>query len=480
MTGLLQPLLIDADSIFDTVREPLLVLSADLRLCKANDSFYKTFQTTPEETLGRLIFDLGDHQWRAPELQTLLKDILSKNTEFHDFEIIQEFPGIGPKTMLLNARRISNGSEPTPFILLAIDDITERRRSRHFNFAHDLLCVGTVDGFFVDVNIEFQKVLGYSREELLSKPFVEFVHPEDRAETARVMDQLRSGHDLARFQNRYRCRNGTYRYFDWTCPAPLIGEHVLYSAARDITDLVQIDRERLRLNDELTRSNADLEQFAYVASHDLQEPLRAVAGCVQIIQKRFKGKLDSSADELIGHAVDGATRMQNLIGDLLEYSRISRKGGAFVHTDLNVALEQALKNLEISLHETDALVTHDSLPTVVADRGQMTRLFQNLLSNALKFRGASKPIIHVSAEHKDKAWRVSVRDNGIGIQKEYLERVFILFQRLHTRTEYPGTGIGLAICKRIVERHDGRITVESEPGVGSTFSFTLLDQETEQ
>ncbi len=479
MTELLQPLLIDADSIFDTVREPLLVLSADLRVCKANDSFYRTFQTAPEETLGRLIVDLGDHQWRAPELQTLLKDALSKNAEFHDFEIIQDFPGIGRKTMLLNARRISNGSDPTPFILLAIDDITERRRSRHFNFSHDLLCVATVDGFFVDVNIEFQKVLGYSRDELLSKPFVEFVHPDDRDKTGHVMEQLRSGQDLTHFQNRYRCSNGTYRFFDWTCPAPLIGEHILYSAARDITDLVQIERERHRLTVELTRSNADLEQFAYVASHDLQEPLRAVAGCVQIIQKRYKGKLDESADELIGHAVDGAMRMQTLISDLLEYSRISRKGGAFVHTDLNVALEQALKNLESSLKETEAVVTHDPLPTVVADRGQMTRLFQNLLSNAVKFRGASKPIIHVSALHKDKAWHISVRDNGIGIQKEYLDRIFVLFQRLHTRTEYPGTGIGLAICKRIVERHGGRISVESEPGVGSTFSFTLLDQETE-
>lgn len=229
--------------------------------------------------------------------------------------------------------------------------------------------------------------------------------------------------------------------------------------------------------DDLAKSNAELEQFAYVASHDLQEPLRAISGCVQILQNRYKEKLDAPAEELIAHTVEGAARMRTLINDLLAYSRITTRGKQFTPTDAGAALKQALANLETSIQETQARITSDPLPTVDADMTQLAQLFQNLIGNAIKFAREKPPTIHVGVRREDD-WVFSVRDNGIGIAPEYYERIFVVFQRLHTRSEYPGTGIGLSICRKIVERHGGRVWVESERGQGSTFFFTLPDRST--
>ncbi len=224
---------------------------------------------------------------------------------------------------------------------------------------------------------------------------------------------------------------------------------------------------------ELARSNSELEQFAYVASHDLQEPLRMVASYMQLLERRYKGKLDQDADEFIGYAVDGAGRMQRLINDLLGYSRLGTHGQAFTSISSQAALDQALDNLGVSLQESQAKVTHDPLPEVKGDQAQLVQLFQNLVGNAVKFHARKAPRVHVSAVPNDKEWVFSVRDNGIGIDPQYAERIFIIFQRLHDRSQYTGTGIGLAICKKIVQRHGGRIWVESEPGKGATFYFTL-------
>ena len=245
----------------------------------------------------------------------------------------------------------------------------------------------------------------------------------------------------------------------------------------------KIDRERRGLVEarqalersvaELARSNAELQQFAFVASHDLQEPLRMVASYTQLLAKRYKGKLDADADEFIGYAVDGANRMRQLIQDLLAYSRVNAEEKSFEPTSVEAIVDAALRNVQGAIEESQAMVTRDPLSTVRGNEKQLLQLFQNLLSNALKFRGEQSPCVHVSAKRHDHEWLFSVRDNGIGIDPQYADRIFIVFQRLHTIAEYPGTGIGLAICKKIVERHGGRMWVESQLGKGATFYFTI-------
>ncbi|HYO74754.1 MAG TPA: PAS domain-containing protein [Archangium sp.] len=224
---------------------------------------------------------------------------------------------------------------------------------------------------------------------------------------------------------------------------------------------------------ELARSNEELQQFAYVASHDLQEPLRMVASYTQLLARRYKGKLDTDADEFISYAVDGVNRMQRLIQDLLAYSRVGTRGHEFKLLDSAQVLNKALANLKTLMEETGATLIQGKLPQVMADETQLTQLFQNLVGNALKFRGKTPPRVLVEAELQGNEWRFTVEDNGIGIEPQYYERIFVIFQRLHGKEEYPGTGIGLAICKKIVERHGGRIGLDSQPGQGTTFWFTL-------
>jgi len=237
----------------------------------------------------------------------------------------------------------------------------------------------------------------------------------------------------------------------------------------------QAEEDLARKADELARSNADLEQFAYVASHDLQEPLRMVAAYTQLLAERYRGKLDENADKFIGYASEGALRMQSLIQDLLAFSRVGRNGSGRV--DCNAVIEEVLMTLGPAIQESGAVVTHAALPEVWADRSQMTQVFQNLVGNAIKFRGKEAPAISVQAEKAGQQWLFSVSDNGIGIAPQYAENIFVVFQRLHARTEYPGNGIGLAICKKIVERNGGKIWVEAQAGHGSdhgsVFKFTM-------
>jgi light-regulated signal transduction histidine kinase (bacteriophytochrome) len=280
------------------------------------------------------------------------------------------------------------------------------------------------------------------------------------------------------------------------CAAPRLWNHFETELLQQLGNQIgialsqgQLLEKETQQSQELARSNAELEQFAYVASHDLQEPLRMVTSYLQLLEQRYKNQLDANADQFITYAVDGARRMQTLINDLLNYSRVSSRGQTFMQVNCSIILEQAIANLQIAIADSQAVVTHDTLPEVMADATQLTQVFQNLIGNAIKFCRDQQPRIHIGVVKGDAnldgeslnfipsadEWLFWVRDNGIGLESQYAERIFIIFQRLHGRGKYPGTGIGLAICKKIIERHGGRIWVESKPGQGSTFYFTIPD-----
>jgi signal transduction histidine kinase len=370
-----------AKNIVSTVREPLVVLDDELRVISANPSFYSTFKVTPEISEKALLYDLGNRQWDIPRLRELLEEVLPESNTVEDFEVEHDFPDIGQKTMLMNARRIQSKMGAAPMILLAIEDITERRRL-----------------------------------ELAERTSLELVSK-------------------------------------------------------------RLEKEVAERTSELERSNRELQQFAYVASHDLKEPLRLVESYVQLLVKRYRGQLDDKADVFMGFILEGTNRMQKLINDVLLYSRVEARAKQLKSVDADSVLERVRLGLRLDIESSGAVVSNDLLPTVLVDETQIYQLFHNLVANALKYRGEEPPEIHVSARYEESDWLFAVRDNGIGFDPKYAERIFLMFQRLHGRDDYDGTGIGLALCQRIVERHGGRIWAESEEGKGSTFYFTIPGKE---
>jgi PAS domain S-box-containing protein len=344
----------------------------------------------------------------------------------------------------------------------------------------DPLVTISPEGKITDVNKSTEEITGFSREQLIGTDFSDyFAEPEKAREgySKAFTEGFVRDYPLA---IRHKSGKITDVLYNATVYRNEAGEiQGVFAAARDITERKAMENEIKQTLEKLQQSNAELEQFAYVASHDLQEPLRMVASYVQLIERRYKGKLDKDADEFIDYAVDGANRMRGLIDDLLTYSRVSRLGKPFEPTNLESTLDIVLLNLKASITENKAVVIHDKLPIVMADGGQLVQLFQNLIGNAIKFHGKKPPRVHVSAQDKGNEYLFSVSDNGIGIAPEYFERLFKIFQRLHTREEYSGSGIGLALCKRIVERHGGRIWIESQVGKGSTIYFTLNKQRKE-
>jgi PAS domain S-box-containing protein len=339
------------------------------------------------------------------------------------------------------------------------------------------------EGRIVLLNLQAEKEFGYHRHELLGQKVTNII-PEGFAERL-IADGLRSAEDALAQQIGTGIELIARRKDRTEFPIELMlsplesPEGTLVTAAiRDITTRKKAEANLLQKVDELNRSNVELGQFAYIASHDLQEPLRMVASYTQLLSRRYKGKLDSDADEFIAFAVDGATRMQRLIQDLLAYSRVGTKGKELRETSSEETLGQAIINLRGAIQDSGALVTHDPLPPVMADERQLIQLFQNLVGNAIKYQSPGVPKVHISAaKNGGKQWTFSVQDNGLGIDPQYFERIFGMFQRLHKREEFAGTGIGLAICKKIVERHGGSISVESQPGEGSTFRFDLTASE---
>ncbi|WP_341731267.1 PAS domain S-box protein [Microcoleus sp. EPA2] len=325
------------------------------------------------------------------------------------------------------------------------------------------------------VNHAMARMLGYTESEMLGRRIFDFMDEQEQQLTSQYMERRKQGIS-EKHESKLKSKDGK-DVWTYISTSPVMDELgcMLSSCALvyNITDRKEVEQQMLQITEDLKRSNEELEQFAYVASHDLQEPLRAVTSYTQLLAQRYQGNLDAKADKYINHIVDGASRMQQLINDLLAYSRLGSRAQEFEIADCNAAVEQSLCNLQIAIAEKQAVITKDVMPTVMGDEFQLVQLFQNLIGNAIKFCREDVPIIHIAAIIQDDEWLFSVRDNGIGIDPEYADRIFIIFGRLHSRREYLGTGIGLAICKRIVERHGGRIWVESWPEEGATFYFTI-------
>jgi len=346
----------------------------------------------------------------------------------------------------------------------------------------DAIIGETLDGIVTSCNQGAERIYGYTAAEMIGKSVDLLVPPDREDEIPTILKRIRNGDRVEHYETKRRRRDGTVIDISLTV-SPIkdkAGRIVGSSAiARDVTvakradeALGMVDELRQR-TDELARSNSELQRFAYVASHDLQEPVRTVATYCELLNDRYKAQLDEKAREWIGYAVAGARRMHGLIADLLEYSRLQSPTRPFAPTDCGSVVAEVIANLRISIDEMQAEVSHDPLPIVTADASQLAHLFQNLIANAIKFRGNQPPRVHVSAERHGDEWVFSVRDNGIGIEPRHCQQIFDVFKRLHPEGQYPGTGIGLSICKRVVEHHQGRVWVESEPGRGSVFYFSL-------
>jgi PAS domain S-box-containing protein len=342
--------------------------------------------------------------------------------------------------------------------------------------SNDAITLIDLDGKIQQWNRGAERLYGYGEEEAIWMNLFNIVPEDKRAIDKNMMDRLRQGEDVKSFETQRVAKDG-HKLDVWLTVTALKDElgriYAIATTERDITERKKAEKVLNSKVEELRRSNEELEQFAYISSHDLQEPLRMISSYLQLLQRRYQGQIDEKADKYIYYAVDGASRMQGLITDLLEFSRVATRATEPELTDSEFVLDQTLSNLELFIKQNRASVSHDPLPKVIADSSQLGQVFQNLITNGLKFHGEEAPKIHISAERKEKEWQFSVKDNGIGIDPPYSEKIFEVFKRLHTKENYPGTGIGLAICKKIVERHGGHIWVESELGKGSTFYFTL-------
>ena len=356
-------------------------------------------------------------------------------------------------------------------VLAEEQTLLQQRAEQFFNVTLDMLCTMDLTGRLLDLNPAWEQNLGYTREELHGQLLTKLIHPADLSATTVALQRVRN-ETTGRFESRCRHKDGSYRWLAWVAVfAPQ--DQLLYAAARDITER-RLDEEKLRQQtQELKRSNQELERFGYVASHDLQEPLRLVSNYVQLLGRRYQGKLDPDADEFISFALDGTNRMKSLLADLLAYSKVAAREANPVPVLMEKTLERVLENLQFIVEDVGAIITHEPLPAVLGDDAQMLQLLQHLIGNALKFRGSEPPRIHLGVRQLGERWLFFIRDNGIGINAQYTEHVFGIFQKLHRQEQYPGTGIGLAIARKIVERHGGRIWVDSEPGKGATFYFTL-------
>jgi PAS domain S-box-containing protein len=467
----------EIDRIFMISHDLMCILGTDGRFTRVNPAFERILGYTANEMLAVNPLELIHEDDREHAIAAQAQ--LSAHVVNVSFEVRCRTKAGRYRTFSWSA---SSDPERGLIFASARDVSDERSAEERFRNAFHQSGIGYalvgVDGRFVQVNRKLCEIVGYSEARLLERTLHELTHPDDRElGDEQIARLLRGEIDSYQMEKRYLRPDGSEV---WTL---LTASPVHDDAGRPLALLKQVQDISARKSaeailerqaEELQRSNAELEQFAYVASHDLQEPLRMVASYTQMLAKRYRGRLDADADEFIGYAVDGATRMQRLIEDLLTFSRVGTRGKALTPVAASDALDRAVLNLRHMIESTGAVIVHGELPIVCADDVQLTQLFQNLLANAIKFRTDATPRVEISAmQNESGQWTFAVSDNGIGIEPQYFDKIFAMFRRLHAAHEYPGSGIGLAICKKIVERHGGRISVASSPGAGATFSFTI-------
>ncbi|WP_173984962.1 PAS domain S-box protein [Magnetospirillum sp. SS-4] len=465
-------------------RSPVGVVQAGLdgTCLYANPRWLEIVGRGPEDVLGARWFDLAAAEDRPAVAGAW--DTLAQGGEF-SAELRVRTPGgalrwvrgrasmLGEVDLVATFEDVTAAKEAERRLRLS-----EEKFSKAFRGSPDALTISTLaGGAYVDVNRAFCLMLGYDQAELMGRTAHDLGVWADPGDRARLVEIVARDGQAEDFETRLRRKDGSaITVLISAQPIEVGGEPCLLFICRDVSERRAMEARTRTLLARLDASNKELEQFAYVTSHDLQEPLRMIAGYAQLIERRYRGRLDSDADEFIAFLVDGAKRMQGMIQDLLEYSRVERLGGAFVEFDIAGVMEDVRRNLAAALAETGGRIEVGPMPRLTGDRAQIMRLLQNLIGNALKYRHPGRPPeIAVAAARDEGGWTISVSDNGIGIESQYFDRIFLVFQRLHTREKYPGTGIGLAICKKIVERHGGRLWVESRLHHGSVFRFSLPD-----
>ena len=479
-------------AIYASMPDALVITDKNLIMIDCNDMALKLGGGySRDQIIGHLGTDIMHEDDRQRAIDELTKRLMGQESPARQDYRIKTLDGSIRYTELSIATLKDDKEEILGFVAVLRDTTERRKMEEAISEGHKLLSAifaSLADGIVVvDKDIKFVQwnqaaldITGIKAEEIAGKSGIEFVIPEDRP---RLMEEL--GKQLtgtASTRQSYRVQfGGELKYIELSISELKDDAGNLkgfVAALRDVTARNAMERELKKALDDLQRSNKELEQFAYIASHDLQEPLRMVSSYTQLLSKRYTGKLDTNADEFIAYAVDGADRMQKMINDLLTFSRVNTRGKDFEPVNLEKAFTDAIDNLKLAIEDNKATITHDPLPRVLADASQMIRLFQNLIGNALKFHGAETPVIHVGCKDGEFDYTISIKDNGIGIDNQYFNRLFVIFQRLHTRDQYTGTGIGLAVCKRTVERHGGKIWVESEgAGKGTTFLFTIPKKE---
>jgi PAS domain S-box-containing protein len=449
--------------------------SADGKIVAVNGEGTRALGLGHDEVVGRPVTALFPEA-RQQQLEQLWQRCL-QGEPVYNVETARRGPDGKPRPVRLSLLRIAGEDGAVLGVVLVARDVSEikeaearlRRMNKVFLDAADPIRISDLDGFTLDWNREAERVFGWTREEMIGKQGKDILPPQWQALADETRQQCLRGEPVRNLEAVVVAKDG--RRIPVLATSFLLrdeaGEPIgLANIVKDISELK-------RLNGELRHKNEELQQFAAVVAHDLQQPLNGIGGFCQLLEQRYHGRLDATADEYLTYVLQSVERMRQLIRDLLDYARLDEAAPPRVPADCNVALARARANLQPALDQAQASLTHDPLPVVCGNPSQLMQLFQNLVGNAVKFRGAEAPRVHVAAQRRGDEWLFSVRDNGIGIAAKDLERVFQMFTRAHAPDGYPGTGIGLAVCKKIVERHGGRIWVESEPGKGSVFWFTL-------